>query len=118
MKIGCFDTKTFCQMSYCLKKTLAEVRVPALLGYRKNAKSRIFKIDKQYFNQYEISRTDFVKNKNILFKGNMKNSKKKQHNFWSKMAFFSKKKMVSTSAYKVYGEVLSKLRSRGFRATS
>ena len=50
IKMGCFGTKNFCQMSYCSKKTLVEVREPALLGYRNNAKSRVSKIDKQYFN--------------------------------------------------------------------
>ena len=33
-----------------LNVSLVEVRVPAFLGYRYNAKSRISKIDKQYFN--------------------------------------------------------------------
>ena len=33
-----------------VKKTLAEVRAPALLGFCNNAQSRISKIDKQYFN--------------------------------------------------------------------
>ena len=49
IKMGCFGAKNICQVSYCLKESLAEVREPAFLRYRKNAKSRISKIDKQYF---------------------------------------------------------------------
>ena len=50
IKMGCMGAKNFCQISYCYKESLAEVCIPAFLGYRNNAKSRISKIDKQYFN--------------------------------------------------------------------
>ena len=52
--MGCIGAKKFCKISYCRKESIAEVRVPAFLGYRNNAMSRISKIDKQYFNLISI----------------------------------------------------------------
>ena len=90
--MGCFGKKNFRQI-------LKEVRVPALLGYRNNAKSRISKIDKQYFNliSLEFRKLIWCKNDPFCLKEEFlsfnweiwKNLKKR--NFWSKMAFFSQK---------------------------